>query len=369
MARKRDFEPEDSFSAGILDFFEEKAHTIIFLAFSAIFIGIIFLLFYSASTSNKSEIVPTCGDGSFYGTCSLNKPFYCDNGTIFEKAGFCGCDNGLTKSGDSCKSQYQTSPKNIALKYFLRGEEHELNFTLYGGMYGYIQNFSDEISYKDGEKSFRTDFKLKNINEPNQRALLLPLAAEIQNAAHDENDQMRIAISIVQNLQWGNSNRSVKFFGTTFTYSRHPYEVLYDSEGVCGEKSELLALLLKELGYNAAIFYNQEENHESVGIKCPADKSWKGTGYCFVETTGNSVMTDSSIEYTNGLRINSEPQVMVISDGKSLPDNLYEYGDAKYMMKIRSDLSNGGRIINPFRIWKYDELKRKYNLPDSYNIG
>jgi len=37
----------------------------------------------------------TCSDGTPYWNCSSNKPFYCENGTLIEDCGFCGCDLGL----------------------------------------------------------------------------------------------------------------------------------------------------------------------------------------------------------------------------------------------------------------------------------
>lgn len=44
-----------------------------------------------------------CADGTGYGACSWNKPFYCNyNGTLTENANLCGCSQGTQQVGDSC---------------------------------------------------------------------------------------------------------------------------------------------------------------------------------------------------------------------------------------------------------------------------
>ena len=79
---------------------------------------------------NKTEVdqPTTCGDGTLYDSCSLRKPYFCEDGVLVEKASVCGCSELLTKEGDSCISKYQTNPKSITLNYILRGEERKIDF-------------------------------------------------------------------------------------------------------------------------------------------------------------------------------------------------------------------------------------------------
>ncbi len=308
----------------------------------------------------------TCGDGTFYEECSLRKPYYCSDGLLFERASVCGCPEESNRSGDLCPSEYQKNPIDLNLKYTLRGDERELKYIAYNGMSDYLLDLPKSIDYSNGGSFSRVDFKLKAIEEPEQARLLEPLVVEIQNTINDEMEQVRIAVSIVQNLEWGWSNRTINFGGFNLNYSRYPYEVLLDSQGLCGEKSELLAFLLKEMGYGVAIFYNPTENHESVGIRCPLEESWHGTGYCFIETSGPAIITDSSLEYSGGLRLLSQPQVLFISEGKALKEGLPEYKDADKMMNIRDRLnSNGFGLFDGFRL---EGLKGKYGLADIYNL-
>lgn len=314
-----------------------------------------------ALSEKSSQKIRTCGDGTFYDTCSLRKPYFCEEGILVEKASICGCNDILNKLGNSCFSKYQTNPKDLTLNYVLRGEEREIVFTVYEGMADYLPGVSRAIYYEGDERPSRADFKLKSMNEEEQREFLLPLVTKIQSITSDEEDQVRIAISLVQSIPYGSSEKTVSFVGNQVDYSRYPYEVLYDNQGICGEKSALLAFLLREMGYEIVFFYHALENHESLGIRCPVEQSLDNTGYCFIETTAPSIITDNSIEYVGGITLNSEPQVILISKGASIGSDWYEYEDAGDMKKIR-----GGEFLL-FKNSKLNNLKEKYGLVEIYN--
>ncbi len=302
-----------------------------------------------------------CGDRTFYDNCSLRKPYFCLNGTLVEKASVCGCPEVLREEGELCISKYQANPKNISLRYVLRGEEKEIDFVVYEEMVDYIQGLSKFI-YSNGEdKPSRGDFKLKNINEKEQRELLLPLVTKIQNIEESKEDQMRIAVSIVQMISFGGSDEVVTIGNNHVNYSQYSYEVLYNGYGVCGEKSELLAFLLKEIGYGVVLFYYPVENHESLGIKCPIKYSLDNTGYCFIETTKPSIITNNQNEYIGARKLSSEPEVILISEGGSLGNDLYEYKDAQDWIKINEIIKEKGKI-SWIQNFKFEKLKKKYSL-------
>jgi hypothetical protein len=340
--------------------YDEKQEFFLSLALFLVFLALIMLIFKSPTDLTKTQ---TCGDSNLYGTCSVVKPYYCEKGLLVEKASVCGCSESSERLGDSCITNLQTEPRDLTLKYIIDGEEKTLNFRVYKGLVDHLSVLPPGISYVSGEKPVRTDFIFKKINEDEQRKFLLPLVIKIKNLTDDKEEQARIAISLVQNIQYGFSNKTEGFFGNKVNYSRYPYEVLYESRGICGEKSELLAFLLREIGYGVVLFYNQEENHESLGIKCPQEESYKGTGYCFVETTGPSIITDNSIEYVGGITLDSQPEVIFISDGESLPEGLQEYKDAETMKRIRQ-----GKFVL-FRDLKLEALKERYGLVEEYNIA
>ena len=336
----------------------EKHEFFLSLVCFLIFLILIVLLFGNPAIQGKIQV---CGDGTSYNICSITKPYYCVNGSLIEKASVCSCLESTEKLGESCITDLQTEPQSLALKYIVDGEKKTLDFTVYKGLADHLSALPQGISYTSGEKPLRADFSFKKINEEEQRKLLLPLVIKIQNLApNDKVEQARIAISLVQNLQYGFSNKTENFFGNKVNYSRYPYEVLYESQGICGEKSELLAFLLREIGYGVVLFYNQEENHESLGIKCPVKESYRETGYCFVETTGPSIITDDSIEYVGGIKLESEPEIIFISDGESLPENIPEYKDAETMKRIRQ-----GKFVL-FASSRLKDLKERYGLVEVY---
>jgi len=279
-----------------------------------------------------------------------------------EKASYCGCVNADDEFGDRCISLFQNNSKRITLSYTLNGKEGEINFTAYKGMYDYLSKLPRYISSKSDKEISLLDFKLRSLDDTNQAELLLPLVVEIENLAKNKDDQARIAVSIVQNIPFGNSNRTTNFGDIKIEYFRYPYEVLYDFEGVCGEKSELLAFLLREIGYGSAFLYYSKENHEALGIKCPAGKGMDNTGYCFIETTGPSIISDYKTEYIGFGQLDSIPEIIPIQgEGVFGERNFYEYKDAKTLDKIRERARNYG-TINYFQHFQFQNFVKKYGL-------
>jgi len=331
--------------------------------FIVLILSIIILLFLAIFLRGSEEAskLQTCGDGSFYASCSIVKPYYCNSqGYLIELPSKCGCFDKI--NGNSCITIFQTGAKNISLKYISDGEQKNLEITVYSGLVNYLSNLSRTILYENSGGPLRGDFIFKKINDEEQRKLLMPIVMEIENLTNDKQEQARIAISLVQNLPYGASNKTSSFFGSSTNYSRYPYEVLYDNSGTCGEKSELLTFLLREIGYGTVIFYYKSENHEAVGIKCPVENSYREIGYCFVETTGPAIISDDSIEYIGGIKLQSEPEIILISTGDSLGNHLREYKDAKALEKIRE-----GKFVF-FADSKLEKLKERYGLVEEYNI-
>jgi hypothetical protein len=57
----------------------------------------------------------TCNDGTSYGSCSVNKPKYCDNGNLIYKCSQCGCPDGYEcKSNETCLLIPQVNQKDMS---------------------------------------------------------------------------------------------------------------------------------------------------------------------------------------------------------------------------------------------------------------
>ena len=308
-----------------------------------------------------------CGDGTKYGDCSDRKPYFCEQGILIEKSSTCGCFENLTIEGDACLFEYQTEIKNINLDYILRGEEGTINFSVYGGLANYLARLPRSISSVNGEIPSKKDFKIKRLDDEKQKYLLFPLVTEIQNLFENEKDQIRVAVSIVQKIPFGSSERVISIGGSQLDNARYPYEVLYDEQGICGEKSELLAFILREMGYGVAFLYYPLENHETIAVKCSRWRSVEWSGYCFIETTGPSIITDNEIEYVGVGKLSSKPEVIVISDGKSIGHWWYEFWDANNLIRIRNPIERNS-IFGTLRSNQFNRLNEKYGLEETYNI-
>jgi hypothetical protein len=304
---------------------------------------------------------PICGDGTFYDNCSTRQPYFCKEGVLIEQASICGCAENLTINGDACATEYQAGNKEITLNYVLRGEEETIGFVAYEELANYLSKLPRSIHNNNGETPGKGDFKLKKLNEEEQKYALLPLVTEIQNSFSSEKDKIRMAISLVQNIPFETSEKVIKIGGSELIYARYPYEVLYREKGVCGEKSELLAFILREMGYGVAFLYYPYENHEAVAVKCPKRHSIDQTGYCLIETTGPSIITDNGIEYIGVGKLSSEPELIIVSNGKSIGNFWYEYRDARIMKRLR----NG---FGFFSERKLEKLQEKYGLIETYNV-
>ncbi len=196
--------------------------------------------------------------------------------------------------------KYKTNPKTINL-YGVGA------LIVYGGVYDYLSDLPDSILYYFTPPTTK-DFIMRDLDNNIQKEYLLSLVNQIKEKSSNSNEQARIAIRMVQGIPYDYDG----LYG--IPEGRLPYEVLYDMEGVCGEKSLLLAFLLRELGYGVAIFEFERESHRAVGIKC--DNGNYVSNYCFIESTDYYPIGQIPFEYVGGVNIrDATPEIIIISDG------------------------------------------------------
>ena len=256
-------------------------------------------------------------------------------------------------------------PKVIYLSYFLRGFHNIITMTVYHGTYDVISSETPLVSCwrYDTDNSPCSNDELRKyynsyINEPYQNDGINRLVRTIKMETGNRDDQARIAISLVQNIPYDYARASEissnPYGGTT----RYPYQILYDNSGVCGEKSILLAKLLKELGYGVVLFDFESENHMAVGISSPTDYDYKSTGYAFIETAIPTITTYSTGNYMGVGKLRSVPSVYSVSSGSSMLSLSEEYQDAREFVRIE-------QLPNPLDTYNYNkwlELEKKYGL-------
>lgn len=199
--------------------------------------------------------------------------------------------------------QYKTNPKTINLLGV--GD-----FVVYGGVNDYLANLDRSISYYYSTPTTK-DFILKDLNENVQRAYLNPLVDAIKAKSDNPNEQARVVIHMVQGIPY-----DWESFNSGNVAGRLPYEVLYDMKGVCMEKADLMAFLLRELGFGVAIFEFNLESHRGVGIKC--NKGNYNSNYCFIEPTDIYPVGQIPDSYVGGVDIRgATPELVIISEGRT----------------------------------------------------
>jgi len=248
-----------------------------------------------------------------------------------------------------------TSPKIVTMSFIYDSNRHYVDFIAYQGLNDYLSSLPRTITYY-GDPPSTKDFIMRNLNQSHQRIVLKSLVNYISNFTEDKDDQARVAVSMVQNIPYDDVGLE-----TGLLNSKYPYEVIYTQAGVCGEKSELLAFILRELGYGVVLFEYEQDSHRAVGIKCPLQYSYNGTGYCFVETTAPSIITDSDKEYVGVGKLGSF-EIIVICDGISFDSVYEEYYDAIEYHKLVNiaDQNNGTLIESDYNKWM--SIVEKYGL-------
>ena len=156
-----------------------------------------------------------------------------------------------------------TSPKIVTMSFIYDSDRYNVDYIVYKGLNDYLASLPRTITYYNDPPSKR-DFIMRDLNQSHQRIVLMTLVNYITNFTGDKDDQARIAVSMVQNIPYdeiGLQSGSLN--------SKYPYEVIYTQTGVCSGKSELLAFLLRELGFGVVIFEYEQDSHRAIGINCP----------------------------------------------------------------------------------------------------
>lgn len=243
-------------------------------------------------------------------------------------------------------------------EYVVQGQHDTITIPLYPEISQYQRSLAKEYavvcSRWENEMTKCTEeetrqYYLKYIDEPTQKRGLDQVVRQIKSRTSNPEDQVRIAVSLVQNIPYTENT-------STSNRLQFPYETLYVNYGVCSDKSVLLTYLLRELGYSSAILSFDEENHAAVGIRSRIQYSFQDTGYAFIETTSPAIITDSYHSYANVGKITSRPQVFEMSDGKAFDNLTEEYTDAILYNQERKD------ALSPLEYRQWEMLIWKYGI-------
>ncbi len=238
-------------------------------------------------------------------------------------------------------------PQLVTLKYFNNGEK-SVSITLTKGINEYYAAKSRKSFCIIGCDVAKTE--MAYITDKKQLPGLQQVVAAIKNQSQDPQEQARIAISLVQRIPYDEASYQKKVVP-----NKYPYEVLYDQVALCGEKSRLLTYLLKELGFGTALFLFDE--HQAVGILCDG-VSFRQSGYCFIETTGPAIITDSQAVYPNVGQL-GEPTIIPIADGMKF-NALRDYTDNLELNRLELTAKQGSMSTDDYKM--LIALTKQYGL-------
>jgi len=254
---------------------------------------------------------------------------------------------------------YATQPVNRTFSYCLRGQTGGIHLTLYGGVVKHMESIPRTVY--SGEQDEYWDIMVDRlIKDKVQDEYLTPLVEKIKNITDDPNDQLRIAVSLVQRIPYDwNAYRS------SSDYMKSPYEVLYYDKGVCSEKSFLLAYLLKKLGFGVILLDYEAENHMAVAVKCPlqyANIMYRDNGYCFIKTTRPAIITYIPDNYIGVGKLTSTPHMIFVSDGREFTGVREEYNDAREYKRLEVLARRNNNILPEAEYNRWQYLVNKYCL-------
>lgn len=174
--------------------------------------------------------------------------------------------------------------------------KYSLSEKLYQSSYEYYRTQSKVFSYErelpaNWEDQYYGTFLDVAAKDESISTLVNDLRALGQKNRLNEDQIVELAMAFVQSIPYDDAKAKDILAKIDGVSMRYPYEVLFENLGVCSDKSLLAAVILRQMGYGAALFAYEQDNHMAIGIQCPKNSSTYGDGYCFAETTssGNKI--------------------------------------------------------------------------------
>ena len=268
---------------------------------------------------------------------------------------FAGCTDRQKEEPNP--TDLYSGPAQRQYAYTFDGRSYLLDFSVYSGLNDYLSNLSRTYVCSPECPTDETQMR-RYLDDQYQAAELDKFLGLIKSRAAGREDRAKIAISLVQSIPYDELS-----YTQGRALDRYPYQVLYDGKGVCGEKVRLLAYMLADLGYGTALLYYPREQHSVLGLKCPAQYSHRGTGYCFIETTGPTVPTYDLGQYSGFGRLVSDPDVIRLSDGDSYENIASEYSDAHRWALLQEKIAQNKGVLEESDYEQLKKIAAKYGIP------
>ncbi|MFA4824772.1 MAG: hypothetical protein WC593_06390 [Methanoregula sp.] len=238
--------------------------------------------------------------------------------------------------------------KEHTFEYVLNGVKGTVSVPLSDSVYADYAKKPDPAYKSPYDANSNSSYYRGYITDSDQQPYIEKLAQAIQEKTPNKDDQARIAVSLVQHIPY-------KVGGKQY---RYPYEVLYKNQGVCGEKSMLLALLLKDLGFGSSVFYLLPEDHMTAGIKASSPYDFRNSGYAFIEATEPYIITDSTTDNLAQWKFTGTLELTPVGTGQALQSIVNDYNDAREWAVLEAKVKN----LSPSEYQTWQALNTKYDL-------
>ena len=268
---------------------------------------------------------------------------------------FAGCANS-PDAQEPTQEQLYSNAKTIQFNYTVDGESGALYFTAYKGLSDYLST-QPRVFYCTPACPSNASMQLAFIDKKEQELQLERFAQAIDNITSSQDTRRKIAISLIQNIPYDDAQYQMM----NATIDRYPYQVIYDDKGVCGEKTRLLAYILRHQGYGVALLRYPVEQHAALGIKCSKQYSTQNTGYCFIETTTPSIPTFDQGNYPAFGKLRSKPEILILCNGTEYYP-VQDYLDAQEWAHLETLIAKSGGSLDQKDYDKWIILKDKYGM-------
>jgi hypothetical protein len=176
---------------------------------------------------------------------------------------------------------------HFTFKY--QNNNYEFTQPLSSALYGYYSNLPKVYTYTVGNEpaNLREVFyglflKLK-AGDTTIDEIITKLKAAASSKGWSDDKTLEFIFSFVQYIPYDHAKVAADPGVNSNPY--FPYETIYLNKGVCSDKTFLAVVLLRKLGYGAAILDFPDRNHTALGVACPKEYSINNSGYCYGETT------------------------------------------------------------------------------------
>lgn len=204
-----------------------------------------------------------------------------------------------------------SEPTTKTFSWVYKGKKYSLDQTLYKSIYSYYQSQDKVYSYvgtlpENWQEEYYAMFLKTNVADKS----IPEIASKIQDLGKKNNltdDQIvDLTLAFVQSIEYDDAKAKNILTQAGNEAVLFPYETLYEQRGICSDKSFLAYALLRQMGYGAALFTYEQENHMAVAAQCPKNYSTYGSGYCYAETTsvGNKIGIIPSIDTESNKVVN-----------------------------------------------------------------